>query len=496
MPSTLKIGSRKSDLARVQTDLVSKAIKSSTSYQDIQCIFKESFGDQNLNINLSNTPAHGVFTKDLTKDLLEGRCDLVVHSWKDLPVEKTPGTEIAATLPRADQRDVILFKKDFDLKKSRQITILTSSPRREKQLPRLFSEIYQNPLKINFKAVRGNIPTRLKKLLTDSDSQALVLAKAALDRLFTSELPEHGELRDELRDYLNQFKFIILPLTLFPTAAAQGAFGIETRAQNSDLLKELGKINHKDTYEAVQRERQELQAVGGGCQVSLGVSSMATPFGWLTILDDGLQRPRLKISESWLSQLQKLPKPFISVGDEVFNFSRNKIQKIDSKTISQTQNSAVLISKTDAYAPELVSQASLVWAPGISTWRKLVSEDVWVHGCSDFAGFDEMPEPLWLTSQPLRKVNLTYNKTELSSHDIVTYTLSSEMKMSRDDFLKYETYYWPSFERFKICLEKFPELARKNHVSGLGESYRKFSSKKDLKYIAVPNFEFLMELVK
>src|SRR5690348_14710298 len=96
---TLKIGSRKSDLARLQAYEVARALQSNLTKAAqtelaIEYLFKSSFGDENLTESLSQMPEKGVFTKDLTDDLLAGRLDVVVHSWKDLPTEDAPGTEI------------------------------------------------------------------------------------------------------------------------------------------------------------------------------------------------------------------------------------------------------------------------------------------------------------------------------------------------------------------------------------------------------------------
>ena len=107
----VKIISRKSDLAIIQAHLVGNAIKSSNDEISIEYIFKNTRGDIDLTTPLSKLPDVGVFTSDLRDSLMSEEADIAVHSWKDLPIELTKGTKIIGTLPRADMRDIVFFKK-------------------------------------------------------------------------------------------------------------------------------------------------------------------------------------------------------------------------------------------------------------------------------------------------------------------------------------------------------------------------------------------------
>src|SRR5258707_1002411 len=106
------IASRRSDLARVQAYQVGEALQIAHPQIEINYSFHESLGDRNQNDPLWQMPEKGVFTQDFRKGLLRGDFDLVVHSWKDLAIEDDPETEIAATLPRADARDLLLVPKN------------------------------------------------------------------------------------------------------------------------------------------------------------------------------------------------------------------------------------------------------------------------------------------------------------------------------------------------------------------------------------------------
>ena len=128
----LKIASRKSPLARIQALLVAERISKSFPDIEILHLYTNTLGDQDLTTPLNKMPDIGVFTNDIRNDLINKVADIAVHSWKDLPVDLEEGTEIIGTLERADMRDMIFLKKDSIGKND--LTILSSSPRREKNL--------------------------------------------------------------------------------------------------------------------------------------------------------------------------------------------------------------------------------------------------------------------------------------------------------------------------------------------------------------------------
>ncbi|PWU16895.1 MAG: hydroxymethylbilane synthase, partial [Bdellovibrio sp.] len=182
-----------------------EAIVKQHRHVEIEYQFKESLGDKNLTDPLWKMPDKGVFTEDFLNDLSEQRCDLVVHSWKDLPVEDNPRTEIAATVEREDVRDLLLFKKGSreKLGQGSSLHILSSSPRRMYNLPEFLRQYLPATTgHIQFHPVRGNIPTRMRKLLSQPEVDGLVLAKAGLDRLLGADrLPQRAEFA-EVRNFL------------------------------------------------------------------------------------------------------------------------------------------------------------------------------------------------------------------------------------------------------------------------------------------------------
>src|SRR5207244_735910 len=152
----------RSDLARIQAVQVGETLHATHPQIEINHSFHESLGDKNLNDPLWKMPEKGVFTQDFREGLLRGDFDLVVHSWKDLAIEADPETEIAATLPRADARDLLLVREDRwpQVERTGAMSILTSSPRRRYNLESfLRAALPAKVREVNFTNVRGNVPT-------------------------------------------------------------------------------------------------------------------------------------------------------------------------------------------------------------------------------------------------------------------------------------------------------------------------------------------------
>ena len=173
----IRVLSRKSDLAIIQAREFSDYLVSKHPFVEIEFLTRSTSGDKDLKTPLSEMPTEGVFTNDLRDELINNKCDLIVHSWKDLPIEVGEKTKIVATLKRADKRDILFLKKNITLD-SKKITILCSSPRRQYNLEN-FIENYL-PYKFDevcFENIRGNIPTRFKKFLENPDSDGFIVAK-------------------------------------------------------------------------------------------------------------------------------------------------------------------------------------------------------------------------------------------------------------------------------------------------------------------------------
>ncbi|KAA6456181.1 hydroxymethylbilane synthase [Acidobacteria bacterium AB60] len=246
----LRIGSRGSQLALWQANHIKALLEDKGHSVTIEII--KTTGDRLQAVTFAQVAAQsgttkGMFTKEIEEALQEGRVDLAVHSLKDLPTQLPEGFALAATPERVDPRDVLVSVKYDDLASLPQGAVVgTSSQRRRAQLKALRPDIEA----VEF---RGNVDTRLRKL-AEGQVDAILLAAAGLDRL---EKTEWIRQRMEPKD--------------FCPAAGQGSLGIETREGDDVTLGALKFLDHPDTRYAVTAERAALAALGGGCQVPIGI---------------------------------------------------------------------------------------------------------------------------------------------------------------------------------------------------------------------------------
>jgi hydroxymethylbilane synthase len=257
----LRIGSRGSQLALWQANHIAGLLRVEGHEVEIEII--KTTGDRLQEVTFAQvgaiTGSKGIFTKEIEEALAEGRVDLAVHSLKDLPTELPEPFALAATPRRADPRDVFVSVKFGSLTELPEgARVGTSSARRRAQLRALRPDIEA----IEF---RGNVDTRLRKL-ADGQVDAILLAAAGLDRL---------EKTEWVRDRLDPKDFC--------PAAGQGALGIETRKDDAATRAAVVFLDDPGTRFAVTAERAALAALGGGCQVPIGVYCRVRPEpGWET----------------------------------------------------------------------------------------------------------------------------------------------------------------------------------------------------------------------
>jgi hydroxymethylbilane synthase len=241
----LRIGSRGSQLALWQANHIAGLLRTQGHSVEIEVI--KTTGDRLQEVAFAQVGSKGMFTKEIEEALAERRIHLAVHSLKDLPTELPEQFTLAATPVRVDPRDVLVSINHANLANIPEgARIGTSSQRRRAQLKTLRPDIEA----VEF---RGNVDTRLRKL-AEGQVDAILLASAGLDRLGKT---------DWVREHLD-------PIYFCP-AAGQGCLGIETRSDDAATIAALAFLDHADTRFAVTLERAALGALGGGCQVPIGI---------------------------------------------------------------------------------------------------------------------------------------------------------------------------------------------------------------------------------
>ena len=250
-----KIGTRGSLLAVTQSTLLFTELAQLTN-NSFELIKIKTQGDQVTDKPLWQLEGKDFFTKELDEALLKHEVDFVIHSYKDLGSERPNHIKLGAITQRKYPHDILLIKKETIKAlqtNSMKLKIGTSSPRRITNITKYLSDFLPGTNhEISCETLRGNVNSRIKKL-KDGQYHAITLALAGLERL------SHGEKsRVELQGLLEGLNYFILPQSVFPSAASQGALGIEMRADRNDggkLAAILAKLNHAATVEEVTRER-------------------------------------------------------------------------------------------------------------------------------------------------------------------------------------------------------------------------------------------------
>ena len=470
----IKIISRKSDLAIIQACLVGDAIKDRKSDMFIEYLYKDTRGDIDLTTPLSQLPEIGVFTSDLRESLINEEADIAVHSWKDLPINLTKGTKIIGTLPRADMRDIIFFKKkNLDkIEKNKTLNLLTSSPRREYNLNTFLKNALPYQIeKISFDNIRGNIPTRLNKYFF-GDADGIVLAKAALDRL----LNNNTDLSKDIRKILDSSNWLIPPLSENPCAPAQGAIAIEVKDGRDDIINLIREINDTATFESVQIERNILSSYGGGCHQKIGVSYEKRDFGDVLTLkgmtDDNIALNQRKIerkeesNNSWYNIDQN--KIYPSDLKNYNFFSRNNL-KDHIEEISSLRSKNILASRANVLDGKIkIDSSNILWSSGVKTWFQLVKKGYWVNGSFDSLGENE--ENLkFIANNDWVKLTHKDSLDFFINDRLFTYRLTKN-KIT-EDLSEKSHFYWMSGSAFEYAIEQFPIILEKFHSCGPGNTY-------------------------
>ncbi len=248
----LRLGTRGSDLALWQADHVARMIRERLG-SDCSIEIIKTRGDRIQDVAFRKMEGKGFFTKELQEALLERRVDLVVHSLKDLPTEEPVGLEVAAIPERANPADLLLLRAGIEtpspedpLKLAEGTILGTSSLRRAAQA------LARSP-GLEIRALRGNVPTRIRKL-RDGGYDAILLAAAGVARL---QLDLEGLVAVEL------------PFESMLPAPGQGALAIETRAGEAESAG-LRELHDHAVARCVEAERTLLALLGGGCHLPLG----------------------------------------------------------------------------------------------------------------------------------------------------------------------------------------------------------------------------------
>ncbi len=241
----MRVGTRESKLAMRQTEIFCQRMAGANPDIDCEVIGLKSLGDIDLTSPLNQMAATGAFVRELDEAMIKGAIDCSVNSLKDIPIDVNKELMVVAVFPRDADEDVILPCPLEDLPQGARVG--TASVRREKQL----HEVRPDLEIVN---LRGNIHTRLQRL-DDGDFDAIILAKAGLDRMGIDR-PMH-----------------VLDKTRFIPAPAQGAIAVECRKSDDATRIALQRLDDMPTRIATGVERGIMKLMGAGCSSPVGINA-------------------------------------------------------------------------------------------------------------------------------------------------------------------------------------------------------------------------------
>ena len=243
----IRVGSRGSKLALIQTQWVMDQLKAVNPKVEYEIKVIQTKGDLIQHLSLDKIGDKGLFVKEIEQQLLDKSIDMAVHSMKDMPVKLPQGLTFASIPKREDARDVLILKEGYhnleDLPMGAKIG--TGSKRRKYQL-------LQARPDLNVVSIRGNIDTRIKKIVTEG-LDGIILAAS-------------GVIRAGLDSHISTY----LSMDTMMPAPAQGALAIEIRSEDVTMAKMLEPLKDKETETQVAAERGFLEGINGSCHIPIG----------------------------------------------------------------------------------------------------------------------------------------------------------------------------------------------------------------------------------
>lgn len=252
----IRIGTRRSELAVTQTNLVAEAIEKTGNGMKTELVLKQTEGDRILDKPLLEFGGKGVFVTEFEQALLHGEIDLAVHSAKDMPMELEKGLGIVAVLKREDPRDVLVTMAGSSFTGKKELVIGTSSLRRQMQIYEMGKNLWPD-MKVRCENLRGNVQTRLYKL-SQGEYDGIILAAAGLKRL--------GLWEDK------RYQYQCFDCESFVPAGGQGILAVEGRL-HSGMESLYAEIHDEETGLCLSLERKLLKLLEAGCHEPIGIYS-------------------------------------------------------------------------------------------------------------------------------------------------------------------------------------------------------------------------------
>jgi hydroxymethylbilane synthase len=508
---TLRLGTRRSALAWVQSSQVAAALRAAHPGLEVELVGIETRGDRVLDKPLSQIEGKEFFTAELDIALRERSVDFSVHSLKDLSLDRPPDFVLAAVPKRANPRDLALFAPDVPerLAAGTSLRIGTSSPRRAELLPRFLASAlpYAAQGKLMLENLRGNVDSRLRRLHEPRSSErqldGVVLATAGLSRLYADTATER-QGRQLLTGLLEGLNLMVLPLTDSPGAPGQGALAIECRADDAETRALLGVLEDPATRGAIAIERALLGEHGGGCHQRFGAT-----LSWLPELGGLLRIAGRNARDQDIAERRFLPNTVLPAHVRAVRAWDGSIAEraaatplLDAAALAtRLRHDSVFVAHSRALPAGAASllAGKTVWTSGTKSWFALAAQGVWVQGCGEGLGAEVaaqlVAEPLLRLPSPREWDVLTHEAalepwqagSWAGANVIATYSVSEGALPDAQALAAATHVFWSSTAQFENGRRFANEAAW--HSSGAGKTAEHIRASGVKKFLALPSIE-------
>ena len=385
-------------MAWAQSSWVAREIERLNPGTKVELVGIETRGDRILDVSLQSVEGKEFFVAELDDALKSKRVDFTVHSMKDLSLER-PAEFVNIAIPRRENpRDALLFGPGVTDKigAGKTLRIGTSSPRRLENIPPFLSRalptINGRKPKIELVDIRGNVNTRLSRVHEPEGApkhlDGVVLALAGLIRLTNDQAGGA-----ELEKLLQGTRWMILPLRECPAAPAQGALAVECRADAADVRSAISKLHDEKSARRVHAERELLALWGGGCHQRFGATCVHHEELGDLLYIRGMKPDGAFVDELRWNAPAKPAQPVQSWdGNEWRKTLKGAPSSASQTSLAEGLSHAYFVAHSRACVPSAKAALlnSRVWTSGISSWFDLAEQGIWVEGCAEGLGFDQV----------------------------------------------------------------------------------------------------------
>ena len=247
MKKKIIIGSRGSKLALIYAERARTELLKNQQIESVEIKSIKTRGDTIIDLRVSEYGGKGLFCKKIEEKLLGKNIDIAVHALKDMPTDETEGLLTNCFLERNDPREILISNNNENIQELKTNAIVgTSSFRREFQLKKVREDL-------NYKIIRGNVDTRIKKL-NENLYDAIILSYAGIKSL----------------GYEGKISQTFSTTEIIPSAG-QGVVALQCRENDKQIIEILNKVNHQPTHNCIKAERNVLKVLGGDCETAIGV---------------------------------------------------------------------------------------------------------------------------------------------------------------------------------------------------------------------------------